>query len=74
MQSTMEASPASAAPTHAESTPPHAATPFAPTELADLHNEDLQAARGVTGIMVTIFIVAMIGYSIIAYLAYRGSS
>lgn len=43
--------------------------PFAPMEWELLRKEDRKAAAGVAGIMITIFLLAVVGYSIVAVIA-----
>jgi hypothetical protein len=47
----------------------HTTGPFAPVEWDLLRKEDRKAAAGVAGIMITIFLLAVVGYSIVAVLA-----
>jgi len=47
--------------------------PFTPDEAEAFRQADRQAAKMVAGLMLTIFTAALVGYSLISYLALRGS-
>ena len=48
--------------------------PFTPEETAAFHQADRQAAKMVAGLMLAIFTMALLGYSLICFLALRGGS
>jgi hypothetical protein len=49
--------------THAD---PHAAAvPFSPAEVSELHGEDRKAAGRIVGLMCSIFVLGLIGYSLV---------
>jgi hypothetical protein len=48
--------------------------PFTPEETAEFHQADRQAATMVAGLMLAIFTMALLGYSLICFLALRGGS
>ncbi|MBL8796749.1 MAG: hypothetical protein JNM56_22810 [Planctomycetia bacterium] len=56
------------------STPAPAAPAFTAAETEAFHDADRQAAKMVAGLMLTIFTLALLGYSLICFLALRGSS
>lgn len=48
--------------------------PFTPAEAEAFQQADRQAAAMVAGLMLTIFTLALLGYSLICFLALRGGS
>lgn len=48
--------------------------PFTPEETAAFQQADRQAATMVAGLMLAIFTMALLGYSLICFLALRGGS
>lgn len=54
-------------------TPPTSRTesqsPFTDAEIQDMHRDDRNAATAIIGIMVTIFLAAVIGYTVVAWIA-----
>lgn len=51
-----------------------APSPFTKEETVGLHQADRQAAAMVAGLMLTIFTMALLGYTLICFLALRGGS
>lgn len=47
--------------------PGHAASPFSPTEVENLHAEDVSAGTAIVGLMLTIFVLGVVGYLLVCW-------
>jgi hypothetical protein len=45
----------------------HGTSPFTASEVETLHTEDVHAGTAIVGLMLTIFVIGVVGYLLIAY-------